>query len=234
MIPFGGSSGVGARGYVACARELQQQLPDLDTVVVALGSGGTMAGLVAALGPDKVLGIDTGAMPDPLPAVARFAAEAGEEPVDSGALRARFDQVGSGYGDLVESVAAAMSLIATTEGIVLDPIYTGRALAGLIAAVDDGDITSAARRSSCHRWTSRPVRAFGHGVLRPEPSADIRLALSPLARVCPAAPGGADLAAVKSDVGRAQRRRGGIARDSSWTVEIIHQRRRKPIAGQPY
>ena len=59
-----------------------------------------MAGLVAALGPDKVLGIDTGAMPDPLPAVARFAAEAGEEPVDSGARRARFDQVGSGYGDL--------------------------------------------------------------------------------------------------------------------------------------
>ena len=55
LIPFGGSSGVGARGYVACARELQQQLPDLDTVVVALGSGGTMAGLVAALGPDKVL-----------------------------------------------------------------------------------------------------------------------------------------------------------------------------------
>ena len=39
-------------------------------------------------------------MPDPLPAVARFAAEAGEEPV-GGALRARFDQVGSGYGDLV-------------------------------------------------------------------------------------------------------------------------------------
>ena len=39
-----------------------------------------MAGLVAALGPDKVLGIDTGAMPDPLPAVARFAAEAGKEP----------------------------------------------------------------------------------------------------------------------------------------------------------
>ena len=67
LIPFGGSSGVGARGYVACARELQQQLPDLDTVVVALGSGGTMAGLVAALGPDKVLGIDTGAMPDPCP-----------------------------------------------------------------------------------------------------------------------------------------------------------------------
>ena len=143
LIPFGGSSGIGARGYVACARELQQQLPDLDTdtVVVALGSGGTMAGLVAALGPDKVLGIDTGAMPIPCP---RWPASP-QRPARNtsrGALRARFDQVGSGYGDLVESVAAAMSLIATTEGIVLDPIYTGRALAGLIAAVNDGDITS--------------------------------------------------------------------------------------------
>jgi L-cysteate sulfo-lyase len=162
LIPFGGSSGVGARGYVACARELQQQLPDLDTVVVALGSGGTMAGLVAALGPDKVLGIDTGAMPDPLPAVAGFAAEAGDEPVDSGALRARFDQVGSGYGDLVESVAAAMSLIATTEGIVLDPIYTGRALAGLIAAVDDGDITSGSTTVFMH--TGGLPGLFGHPV----------------------------------------------------------------------
>jgi len=162
LIPFGGSSGVGARGYVECARELQQQLPDLDTVVVALGSGGTMAGLVAALGPDKVLGIDTGAMPDPLPAVARFAAEAGEEPVDSGALRARFDQVGSGYGDLVESVAAAMSLIATTEGIVLDPIYTGRALAGLIAAVDDGDITAGSTTVFMH--TGGLPALFGHPV----------------------------------------------------------------------
>jgi L-cysteate sulfo-lyase len=129
---------------------------------VALGSGGTMAGLVAALGPDKVLGIDTGAMPDPLPAVARFAAEAGEEPVDSGALRARFDQVGSGYGDLVESVAAAMSLIATTEGIVLDPIYTGRALAGLIAAVNDGDITSGSTTVFMH--TGGLPGLFGHPV----------------------------------------------------------------------
>src|SRR6478736_5768951 len=135
LIPFGGSSGVGARGYVACARELQQQLPDLDTVVVALGSGGTVAG---------------------------FAAEAGEEPVDSGALRARFDQVGSGYGDLVESVAAAMSLIATTEGIVLDPIYTGRALAGLIAAIDDGDITSGSTTVLMH--TGGLPGLFGHPV----------------------------------------------------------------------
>ena len=121
-----------------------------------------MAGLVAALGPDKVLGIDSGALPDPLPVVARFAAEAGGEPVDVDALRARRDQVGSGYGDLVESVAAALSLIATTEGIVLDPIYTGRALAGLVAAVDDGDITPGSRTVFMH--TGGLPGLFGHPV----------------------------------------------------------------------
>jgi hypothetical protein len=51
---------------------------------------------------------------------------------------------------------------------------------------------------------------------------------------CPAAPAGADLAAAKREVGPAQRRHGGIVRDSSWTAEIIHERWRKPIAAQPY
>ena len=50
LIPYGGSSVLGARGYVACGLELLQQAPDLVTVVTALGSGGTMAGLVHALG----------------------------------------------------------------------------------------------------------------------------------------------------------------------------------------
>jgi L-cysteate sulfo-lyase len=47
LIPFGGSNATGASGYVLCGQELIAQVPDLDTVVVALGSGGTMAGLVA-------------------------------------------------------------------------------------------------------------------------------------------------------------------------------------------
>ena len=50
------------QGYVDCARELTEQLPDFDRVVVAVGSGGTMAGLVAELGPDRVLGFDSGAV----------------------------------------------------------------------------------------------------------------------------------------------------------------------------
>jgi hypothetical protein len=54
VIPFGGSSVLGAQGYVDAGRELLEQAPDLDTAVVAVGSGGTMAGLVHALGADRV------------------------------------------------------------------------------------------------------------------------------------------------------------------------------------
>lgn len=140
LIPFGGSNVTGARGYLGCGRELQAQLPKIDNVVVALGSGGTMAGLVAALGPDVVLGIDTGARSDPLPAVSKFATGLMSKPLLTSDFRVRFDMVGSGYANLGEPVASAMSLAATTEGIILDPIYSGRAMAGLIAAVAEEQI----------------------------------------------------------------------------------------------
>ncbi|MGW4339048.1 D-cysteine desulfhydrase family protein [Rhodococcus koreensis] len=160
LIPFGGSSGIGAHGYVLCGQELRKQVPDLDTVVVALGSGGTMAGLVAELGPDKVLGVDTGALANPLPAVARFASEAAHESINADQLHARIDLVGSGYGNLTEPVAAALSLIARTEGVILDPIYTGRALAGLTAAVEDGTISAGRKTVFLH--TGGLPGLFGH------------------------------------------------------------------------
>ncbi|MBB5167610.1 D-cysteine desulfhydrase family protein [Mycobacterium sp. AZCC_0083] len=159
-IPFGGSSAIAAQGYIECARELRLQTPDLSTVVVALGSGATMAGLVAELGPHAVLGIDTGAMSDPLRAAASFATDAGGSAITESELRCRRDVVGSGYSDLTEPVAAAMSLVARTEGIILDPIYTGRAMAGLIAAVEDGDIVAGEVTTFLH--TGGLPGLFGH------------------------------------------------------------------------
>jgi L-cysteate sulfo-lyase len=160
LVPFGGSSATGALGYRRCGEELLRQIPDLDTVVVALGSGGTMAGLVASLGAGKVLGVDTGALAEPLPAVAEFASAAGQEPVAAGDLRARLDMVGSGYGRLTEPVASALSLAARTEGIVLDPVYTGRAMAGLAAAVKDGEVRPGRRSVFLH--TGGLPGLFGH------------------------------------------------------------------------
>ena len=60
VIPLGGSSAIGSRGYLDCAAEIEADLPGVRHVVVAVGSGGTMAGLVARLGTERVLGVDVG------------------------------------------------------------------------------------------------------------------------------------------------------------------------------
>ncbi|MBL1103953.1 D-cysteine desulfhydrase family protein [Streptomyces sp. 5-8] len=159
-IPFGGSSTLGARGYARCGAELREQLPGLRTAVVALGSGGTMAGLVAALGSGSVLGVDVGALTDPATAVAEFAAPLTTEEVDAEGLRIRLDQVGAGYAALTGPVSEALRLAARTEGLVLDPTYTGRAMAGLRAAVRDGDIRPGERTVFVH--TGGLPGLFGH------------------------------------------------------------------------
>ncbi|MFE2100929.1 MULTISPECIES: pyridoxal-phosphate dependent enzyme [unclassified Streptomyces] len=160
LIPFGGSSTLGARGYVRCGEELHAQVPGLRTAVVALGSGGTMAGLVAALGTESVLGVDVGALADPAAAVEEFAAPLTAQKVVADRLRVRRDQVGSGYAALTGPVAQALRLAARTEGIVLDPTYTGRALAGLAAAVRDGDVRPGEKTVFVH--TGGLPGLFGH------------------------------------------------------------------------
>ncbi|MGW9174933.1 D-cysteine desulfhydrase family protein [Streptomyces decoyicus] len=150
LIPFGGSSPLGAYGYAECGRELLGQAPELDTVVVALGSGGTMAGLVDALGPARVLGVHCGAVDDPAGTVTGLVAGLSGAVLAPEALRLRLDQVGAGYGTLTDASMDALTLAGRTEGIVLDPVYTGRALAGLRAAVRDGSVTPGERTVFLH------------------------------------------------------------------------------------
>ncbi|MFF7209500.1 D-cysteine desulfhydrase family protein [Streptomyces sp. NPDC008238] len=160
LIPFGGSSATGARGYVEGGEELRAQLPDVDHVVVALGSGGTMAGLVAALGEERVLGVHCGAVTGPAAIVADLAGAVARRAVDPEALRIRTDQVGAGYATLHAPVLDAMRTAAATEGVVLDPTYTGRAMAGLAAAVRDGGIRRGQRTVFLH--TGGLPGLFGH------------------------------------------------------------------------
>lgn len=129
MIPFGGSSVLGARGYAECGRELLAQAPDLATVVVAVGSGGTMVGLLDPLGSARVLGVHCGAVTDPARTVSELASGLTGTHCAPETLSLRLDQVGDGYSTLTEAAMAALTLTARTEGIVLDPIYTGRAMA---------------------------------------------------------------------------------------------------------
>lgn len=165
VFPLGGSDAVGARGYVDCAAELADQVPDLAHVVTAVGTGGTMAGLAAGLGVQRVLGVDVGATSDPAGRVTRLLAGLGAGGAGAvSSLRLRGDQVGAGYGIPTAGSHAALVDAARTEGVVLDPVYTAKALAGLAAAVADGDIRPGQRTVFLH--TGGLPGLFGHPVAR--------------------------------------------------------------------
>ena len=160
VIPFGGSSSFSARGYADCGTELLDQMPGIDHVVVAFGSGATMAGLVASLGAGRVIGIDTGAVADPGATLEELLDGMPGAAVRQADLRMDRGQVGAGYAELTPGAAAAMRLAARTEGIFLDPTYTARALAGLIACVADGRIGHRDRTVFLH--TGGLPGLFGH------------------------------------------------------------------------
>jgi len=157
-MPIGGASAVGALGYVHAAAELRAQAAgtggDIDVVVVAGGSGGTHAGLAAGLGDlGLVLGVDVGARPDldvVVPAKAAEVAALAGLPAPQGRVRVDHDRVGPGYGGATEECRQALLLAARTEGLILDPVYTGKAMAGLIAARSDGTIGPGARTVFLH------------------------------------------------------------------------------------
>jgi D-cysteine desulfhydrase family pyridoxal phosphate-dependent enzyme len=144
LAPVGGASVKGTLGYVRAGLELTTQLPDVDLVVTADGSGGTHAGLVGALGDHRrVLGVDAGTRPDldeRVPELATRAAAAAGRTAPVGDVQVDHDRIGTGYGAPTDDCLEALELAARTEGLILDPVYSGKALAGLIAAVHDGRI----------------------------------------------------------------------------------------------
>ena len=145
-IPVGGASITGATAYADAVDELLEQLEGtrVDCVVVADGSGGTHAGLLAGLGGGtRVLGVDVGTRPDLDDVVPRLAGETAARtgrPAPSGPVIIDHDRFGAGYGAVTDTGIEAILLAARLEGLVLDPVYTGKAMAGLVAAVRDGRI----------------------------------------------------------------------------------------------
>ncbi|KQW86791.1 D-cysteine desulfhydrase [Brevundimonas sp. Root1279] len=152
VIPGGGSNPVGALGYVDCAREIVVQADELDLrvdrIVTATGSAGTHAGLVAGLavmGADiPVLGIGVRApkakQEENVLKLARETAALLGRPdaVTPEMVVADCDYVGAGYGLVDDGVVAALQVAARTDGILLDPVYTGKAMKGLIALAMTG------------------------------------------------------------------------------------------------
>ena len=144
-VPIGGASTTGAMAYVEAAREIRDQLghtSDDVLIVVADGSGGTHTGLVAGLGRHQaVLGVDVGTRPDledSVPAAAVQLAEATGLPRPEGQVAIDHDQIGAGYGAPTPACREALELAARLEGLILDPVYSGKALAALISRVRSG------------------------------------------------------------------------------------------------
>ena len=147
LIPLGGSNPVGALGYVACALELLEQVreagPSLREIILPVGSAGTLAGLLVGLeGAVPVTGMSVLSPRTAAEATARdlvrdLGAILGAT-APEGAVTCLDDWLGSGYALPTPGMVEAVQLLARTEGILLDPTYTGKAMAGLIALARAG------------------------------------------------------------------------------------------------
>lgn len=152
LIPGGGSNPLGALGYVSCAEEILAQTFDLglrlDHIVCASGSAGTHAGLITGLIGNNanipLTGINVRrTREEQEPMVHKLAEQTAATLCVRGgvpreAITALGDWVGPGYSLPSAEMIEAVRMLAQVEGILLDPVYTGKAMAGLIALIRNG------------------------------------------------------------------------------------------------
>jgi len=152
IIPGGGSNPIGALGYVNCARELTEQASEIglkiDALVHATGSAGTQAGLVTGLAAIQssihLLGIGVRAPKDKQEQMVFDLAQKTADYLDTGIeierdkVRAICDYVGAGYGLPTDGMIKAVKLLAQSEGLLFDPVYSGKGLDGLIDQIKKG------------------------------------------------------------------------------------------------
>ncbi|WP_226670449.1 D-cysteine desulfhydrase [Metabacillus litoralis] len=152
IIPVGGSTAIGATGYAACANEVLAQTFEqginIHSVVCVSGSGGMHAGLITGFASTQsnipVVGINVSrgkAMQEEK--VFQLVKETSahiriQHPIPSDAVTCFDEYVGEGYAIPTPEMVEAVKLFAKTEGLLLDPVYTGKAAAGLIDLIRKG------------------------------------------------------------------------------------------------
>ena len=156
LIPAGGSNGIGGLGYANCADELAEQARSsgitIDALVLATGSGGTQGGLVAGMlrhsKPMPIVGIAiSGNAATTRPKVEAVATETAtllgsRGRIPEGAIEIVDGHIGAGYGQPTDEMIEAVTWVAQHEGILLDPVYSGKAMAGLFALAKSGRFSS--------------------------------------------------------------------------------------------
>ena len=153
VIPLGGSNPIGAVGYVTAMLELVEQAKAadvyFDAIVFATSSGGTHSGLVLgdwlASSTDRIVGIS---VDHPASALVPRLIDLAAATADHIGLSVNFSAadfevndhyLGGGYAIMGEPEREAIQLCAQTEGLLVDPVYTGRAMAGLIDLIRQGE-----------------------------------------------------------------------------------------------
>ena len=175
VVPYGGSNPTGASGYVAAMEELMAQCMERDRhfvhIVLASSSGGTQAGLAVGarvLGyGGRILGISVDPRAETLQRVLAELATATAEHLGMGLTFApedfavNDDYLGGGYGVVGELEREAMRTLARSEGVLLDPVYTGRAFGGLLDLIRQGAFRANERVLFWH--TGGTAGVFGYG-----------------------------------------------------------------------
>jgi D-cysteine desulfhydrase family pyridoxal phosphate-dependent enzyme len=149
-IPYGGSNALGASAYATALKELASQQFDFDRIVLATSSGGTQAGMLVGALQLGFKGHITGISVDQTavilkPLVARLATDVlgllGDDgEIQPGQVEVEDGYIGEGYGMISDVETHAIRLFAEQEGILLDPVYTGRAAGGMMAMIERGQI----------------------------------------------------------------------------------------------
>jgi len=174
IVPGGASDKIGALGYVNCAFELLSQANGLglviDHLITATGSAGTQGGLIVGLKAMNsnvpLLGIGVSAAQEPQEKkVFELAVETADYIGASGAVKrddvvANCDYAGDGYGIPTESMNEAIIMLARTEGLLFDPVYSGKGLAGMIDLVRRGDYSDSQNIVFLHTGGSVALFAY--------------------------------------------------------------------------
>ena len=174
IIPGGASNTIGALGYVKCAIELLEQVEELglriDHLVTATGSAGTQAGLIVglrAIGSDmSLLGIGVNAAQDAQEdKVYKLACETADFIGKPGIVAredviANCNYVGAGYGIPTEGMNEAILMLARLEGLLFDPVYSGKGLAGMIDLIRNSHFEAADNIVFLHTGGSAALFAY--------------------------------------------------------------------------
>lgn len=173
IIPGGASNPVGATGYVACAQEILQQTFEsglrIDNIVVPSGSAGTHAGMIVGMfgcnANIPIYGVNVSRPRDTQEALVHKLANAtaervGAPAIPESAVDCNGDYYGAGYSLVTDGMVEAVTLLARTEGILLDPVYSGKAMAGLVDFVRTGKFAEGSNLLFLHTGGSAVLFAY--------------------------------------------------------------------------